>query len=121
MLDHVGDGGDLLLEIALVPLQTLEPLLPVRERWVPAAEAVAAVSVSVHVHLLPSYVFSSSGRVDRSLPTDARAEPARPAGGVASDASYLSKNCAIVEFAPTRAPAQGSSKRRPSSVRSYVR
>src|SRR6266487_2441197 len=55
MPDHVGDVGDLLLEVALVLLQAAKPIFAAREATVPAeAWASAKVSVSVHVHLLSS-------------------------------------------------------------------
>jgi hypothetical protein len=55
MPDHVGDVGDLLLEVALVLLQAAKPFLAAWEAPVSAeAGAAAEVSVTVHVHLLSS-------------------------------------------------------------------
>jgi hypothetical protein len=55
MPDHVGDVGDLLLEVALVLLQAAKPFLAAWEAPVSAeAWAAAEVSVTVHVHLLSS-------------------------------------------------------------------
>jgi hypothetical protein len=55
MPDHVGDVGDLLLEVALVLLQATKPFLAAWEAPVSSeAWAAAEVSVTVHVHLLSS-------------------------------------------------------------------
>src|SRR5438046_2511546 len=58
VLDHIGDVGDLLLEIALVLLQLAKPVFAAGETTVPAeAWASAEMSMSVHaVHLLSSYL-----------------------------------------------------------------
>src|SRR4029078_11350346 len=59
MRDHVGDVGELLLEIALVGPQPLEQLVAAREAAAeehPGAPAAPAmVTVVMHVHLLSSY------------------------------------------------------------------
>src|SRR4051812_40152945 len=53
MPDHVGDVGDLLLEVALILLQAAKPFLAARKAAVAAeAWAPAEMSVTVHVHLL---------------------------------------------------------------------
>src|SRR4029453_8607787 len=53
MPDHVGDVGDLLLEVALVLLEAAKPFLATREAAVSAeAWTPAEMSLTVHVHLL---------------------------------------------------------------------
>jgi hypothetical protein len=51
MLDHVCEVGDLLFEVALSLLETLDPLFPVGKAATATAEAVPVVSMSAHVHL----------------------------------------------------------------------
>src|SRR5205085_12233150 len=55
VLDHVGQVGDLLLEVALALLEPADPLLPVGEAASAPAET-AVVSTSAHVHLPSSYL-----------------------------------------------------------------
>jgi hypothetical protein len=54
MLDHVCEVGDLLLEVALSLLETLDPLLPVGKAAPATAVAAPVMSISAHVHLLSS-------------------------------------------------------------------
>jgi hypothetical protein len=55
VLDHVGDVGDLLLEIALVLLQLAKPVFAAGETTMAAeARASAEMSVSMHALHLPS-------------------------------------------------------------------
>src|SRR5712691_9049462 len=68
MPDHVGDVGDLLLEIALVFHEPAKPVLAAREATVPA-EAGAAAEMSVTVHVLTSsLLLRSDRRSPRSRP-----------------------------------------------------
>ena len=83
MPDHVGDVGDLLLEVALVLLQAAKPFLAARK-----ASMSAEVSVAVHVHLLSQqrlliHQIGQTGQFGRTH----GAEPARPEVGITSDAS----------------------------------
>jgi hypothetical protein len=55
MPDHVGDVGNLLLEVALILLQAAKPFFAARKATLAAeAWASAGMSVTVHVHLLSS-------------------------------------------------------------------
>ena len=54
MPDHVGDVGDLLLEVALILLQAAKPFLAARKAAV-AAEAWAPAGMSVTVHVFTSF------------------------------------------------------------------
>ena len=89
MPDHVGDVGDLLLEVALVLLQAAKPFLAARKVSMSAeAWAPAEVSVAVHVHLLSQqrlliHQIGQTGQFGRTH----GAEPARPEVGITSDAS----------------------------------
>jgi len=59
MPDHVGDVGNLLLEVALMLLQAAKPFFAARKATV-AAEAWAPAGMSVTVHVFTSFSASDA-------------------------------------------------------------